>query len=571
MRVGKWARRHRRSIAAALTVACTALVVHTLLLTREQAAKRDALVRSHESLRHAHTVLDRLGSRVADQLAAIPGAEGVRHQLLQDSLDLYQQFEQQASKDAALSTDLALAHSKMGGLSEKMGHREQALAEHEKALAIWKQRVAEEPANAEFQSHLARCHNNLGMLLFDMGRQAESLVMLRKARELQQSLSAADRNSLDCAFEIATTHGVVGLVLSQMGDAAEAIKEFKQAITIHERLAKSWPENEVVVRGLVAGYNNLGLAVAATDSDLAAEVFRKAIAVGRQLVQSNPINRLHQGELARTYNNLGFVSCRRKDWTHAEKCYADAIRIQRLLVDALPGSVAYRRDLAISYNNLGMAQNERGQWREAEASFQEAVRLHQDLLAKQPEDIQLLSNQGSVFNNLGMLLDRDRRYAEAENAYRQAIQLQKQALDSEASSPRFRVLLSRHYVNYARNLCNQQQPAKAVEIALERKALWPTDPERLYSIAEDLAAAYGMMIGSASDKSLSKEACARAAIDTLREALAAGLPAQRLNDSSLAAIAGTEAFRQLVAEAGDGRAATAQHQAGVRDLTRAER
>ena len=53
-------------------------------------------------------------TQYADQLAAIPGAEGVRHQMLQDGIEFYQRYEKEAADDPALATDWALAQSKLG-------------------------------------------------------------------------------------------------------------------------------------------------------------------------------------------------------------------------------------------------------------------------------------------------------------------------------------------------------------------------------------------------------------------------------------------------------------------------
>lgn len=63
----------------------------------------------------------------------------------------------------------------------------------------------------------------------------------------------------------------------------------------------------------------------------------------------------------------------------------------------------------------------------------------------------------------------------------------------------------------------------------------------------------------------SQAACLQVAVATLREAVAAGLPGERLKDKSLASLAGTDDFRKLIDEttAGAARPATV-HQAAER-------
>jgi tetratricopeptide (TPR) repeat protein len=464
-RASKWAKRHCRALAATLLVAFVGLVVHSMLLTRERAAREIALARSNQSLEHAHAVLDRFGSRLVDQLAAIPGAEGVRHQLLQDSLDLYQQFERQVGDDTGLAADLGSAYDRMGGLAEKMGHTDQALALHTKARRIWEARLAEEPDKPEYVRNLALCENSLAMLLTEAGRAADALELLRQARSKLQSLVALDASLY--AADLATTHNNLGLVLIKTGDKDQAGKEFKEAIALEERQMRSSPANEQVLRGLSTSYSGLGSLSSLSDPQAAAEIYRKLIGIQQQLAKSDPANRLYQGDLARTYTNLGFVLCGLKDWRNAEACYANAVLIQENLVRASPFATAYRRDLAISYNNLGMLQSRNGQLRQAELSFRTAEQLQQRLLNDRPDDMQLLSNQGSLLSNLGLVLDRLGKADDAKAAFRDAIEFQRRALDVTSDDAPLRALLNRHYVNYAHSHRNQKKLDEAVTAAIE--------------------------------------------------------------------------------------------------------
>jgi serine/threonine protein kinase/tetratricopeptide (TPR) repeat protein len=564
-RAGKWARRHQGAVATAagmLVVAMVGLVASLIVVAGWKAAAEQAfaqseanhrqavanLVRAQQNLRQARTVLDRLGTRLAEQLAAIPGAEGVRRQLLEDSIGFYRQLADQSADDPSLFADLALAYSKIGGLTEKIGDRQRALEAHTSARKLLEELVAREPANTEYKRNLALCDNNIGLLLAGLGRTGEALDSLHKAQKLQDELRAADPTSDELAGDVATTCGNLGLVLSETGATDQAAEKYRQAIAIQERLVKAAPDGEVALRSLAASYNNLGSLDQSTDGPAAIDAYRKAIAIQRTLVQSHPTNRIYQSDLARTYNNLGYASSRRQDWSQAELCYKDAIRIQENLVKAAPLAAAYRRDLAVSDNNLGMVQSQVGSLDQAEATFREALRLQQLLLAAQPKDVQTLSNLGGVYNNLGMLLDRQQRPRDAEEAYCQAISYQRQALRISPDAALPRSLLSKHYYNYGKNLRSQSRPAEAVDVALQRRQLWPGRPDRLYSVAQELAAAYEQMSGMANPDPQAQEKCLDAAVATLREALGAGLPAQRLGDASLAALADRNAYRQLVAE-----------------------
>lgn len=548
-RAGKWAKRRRGVVYATSAVLLLALVgagTSMTMMDREKAANRElALLQKDDHLREMRALLDRFSTQIVDQLAAIPGAEGVSHELLQESLDLYNRFQREAVNNPALAADLALTYSKLGSLSEKMKKTDQALDAHEKAKELWQKLLTHEPANAEYARNLARSQNNIGLMMAENGRASEGLALLKQACESQTKLLEADPGSIELATDLTATHGNLGLVLSQAGAKADALKDLTSAINNQEQVASSSDASEAALRSVAAIYNNFASLQDDTHADRAAEAYQKAIAIQLKLVRADPINRVHQVDLARTYNNLGFLLSRTKDWKKAELCYSDAIQIQEELVKMSPLAGAYRRDLAISYNNLGMAQSRIGQLVGAESSLQKSAQLQDTLLVAQPNDAETRSNQGSVWNNLGMLFDQQRRYADAEKAYQQAIANQRRALDRAPTNDHYRALLSGHYLNFARNLGKQAKFEAAVQAAVERKQLWPGNADRLYSIAGQLATTYGQM-RVANAPLQSQAACLRSAVATLREAVAAGMSKERLNDRSLANLVGTEDFRKLL-------------------------
>ncbi len=548
-RAGKWAKRRRGVVYATAAVLLLAIVgagTSMTMIAHERAADRElALLQKDDHQRQTRALLDHFSTQLVDQLAAIPGAEGVRHELLQEILDLYNKFQHEAVNNPALAPDLAIAYSKLGSLNEKMKKTDEAIDAHSKARDVWQTLLAHDPSNAEYARSLARCQNNIGLLMAENGRASEGLTTLRQARESQTKLLAADPESTELATDLATTDGNLSLVLSQTGAKADALKECTAAIGIRERLAQSPDASETVLRNLAASYNNFGSLLDDADSERTADAYQKAIAIQLKLVCANPINRMLQVDLARTYNNLGFLSSRSKDWKTAELCYDDAIQLQEELVKASPGAGAYRRDLAISHNNLGMVQSRNGQFAEAELSFQKSAQLQDTLLVAQPNDAETRSNQGSVWNNLGMLFDQQRQYAKAEKAYQQAIPNQRRALDSGPTNDRYRALLSRHYVNFVWNLNKQAKYNAAIQAAVQRKQLWPGNADRLYSVAQQLTATYALM-HTANASQQSQAACLQEAMATLRDAVAAGLPRERLKDTSLSSLAGTQEFRKLL-------------------------
>jgi hypothetical protein len=90
---------------------------------------------------------------------------------------------------------------------------------------------------------------------------------------------------------------------------------------------------------------------------------------------------------------------------------------------------------------------------------------------------------------LGIVLEELQRIPQAAEAYRRAIEHQRVAYAQAAGVERFRTFLSKHCYNYGRILRRLGFADHAAQVALERKKLWPDDPQRLLTIAEELALA----------------------------------------------------------------------------------
>ena len=172
-RVRKWAMRHQMLVGAAACLALIAivqLVGTACYVAGANANARDAADEALATSRGMQHLLYDVPLSTAEQLKAIPGTEGVRRQLLEQSLEYYVQLSKQTYSDPALGMDLALAYSKIGGLTAMMGDRERSLAAHRDACRKLDELVAEHPENSDYIRSLAKCRHNAGLVLGEMGR-----------------------------------------------------------------------------------------------------------------------------------------------------------------------------------------------------------------------------------------------------------------------------------------------------------------------------------------------------------------------------------------------------------------
>ncbi len=281
---------------------------------------------------------------------------------------------------------------------------------------------------------------------------------------------------------------------------------------------------------------------------MASDSYREAIDIQLKLVADHPFDQVYQGDLARTYNNLGYVYAADQDPQRASECYDKAIKLQLNLVKASRSTPYYCRELSVSYNNLGTTQVRLRHPADAEESFRSAIEQERLALSAQPDDPRTLSDLGGVYNNLAMALSVRRHEDEAAAAYREAISAQQKALASSQDSDAIRGLLNRHFISYARCLAKQGKLVEAAQATLDRKGLWRQNPQHLFAVAQDLVALWAESPANLRNDN-TRDGLLTAAVDTLHEAVGAGLSSGQLHDASLKALARRADFRALASGA----------------------
>ncbi len=126
----RWAVKHRRPVAllaGACLISLIGFASNTARLAAAKLASDAHANRASLNEKLARDAVDRLGSQVAEKLADIPAASGVRRGLLTETLDYYRQFAAKAEHDPYLQEDLALTYGKIGDLLEAIGQRDEAI------------------------------------------------------------------------------------------------------------------------------------------------------------------------------------------------------------------------------------------------------------------------------------------------------------------------------------------------------------------------------------------------------------------------------------------------------------
>ena len=549
-RLGKWARRHTRIVATVAAVGLLAMLgmaASTMLITREKIRAEKNYDRAERHFREAQEAVDRLGVQVAQGLANVPGADQVRKELLQETVRYYRDFVEQAAEDPVLRADLALTYSKIGTLAGEMGSSEEAIAAHQLATGLFEQLAAEHPGDPDYRRQLAICRNTLGLALSRSGRTDLAHLAYDDAIRLQKDLVAGAEDSGLCLGELARSENNLGLLQIKTGSARAAVASFREAIALQKRLLAADPDNPERLQDLAASWNNLSTLYVDRQPSEAVPLYEEALAYRLKAAAARPAELKYRSDVALTYNNLGSVQSRIGRLADAVASYEKAIEIQCELVHAAPAQRAYRQDLSVSFNNLGLARNKLNSPAEAERSFRRALDLQEAMIRENPGDVGAQSSLGGIHNNLGMVLEGLDRTAEAAESFRKAVEHQQIALQHAPSVSQYRLFLSQHYCNYGRVLRRLGHPDDAARTALARRSLWPNDPQHLFAVAEELALAAKLLAG-ANQVGMTEPECAESALETLRQAVAAGWkpPAGPQWTQSFAALKDHPGFTELV-------------------------
>ncbi len=183
-RASKWAKRRRGVVyatAVVLFLAVAGALTSMGMVAHERSVARERVLEQKQQF--ASEALETFNpTRYADQLAAIPGAEGVRYEMLRAGVEFFERYEKEIANNPTLAEDWALAQSKLGMLNEKLDNKQEAISAHAKAMEVWQDRLTRNPADVEVARNLALAQNNLGMsILQDSKRWSRSATVARTA------------------------------------------------------------------------------------------------------------------------------------------------------------------------------------------------------------------------------------------------------------------------------------------------------------------------------------------------------------------------------------------------------
>jgi tetratricopeptide (TPR) repeat protein len=182
----------------------------------------------------------------------------------------------------------------------------------------------------------------------------------QKALAIDRELVAANPANAFYRRELAVQLGNVGSTMVQLKDKTGALEYFRQALAIYESLVAADPSDVSIRRQLAVGYRNVGVGVGATNRPEASTSFQKATGILAELVAKDPRNGDFRRQLAYTYLATSRYELELDDLPAAVSSASEGIKVAEALVASSPANVSAQNTLALLYSQLGASESKSG-------------------------------------------------------------------------------------------------------------------------------------------------------------------------------------------------------------------
>jgi serine/threonine protein kinase/tetratricopeptide (TPR) repeat protein len=561
-RLSKFARRHRRMLAATLAfvlILVTAVMMLTVALVavnREQQQKEAALVAEGKRRKQTRAALDTMSSLLIEdwlskQTVMLPEHRRFLEQILRD----YEEFAADTGQDEESRAGVAHAYGRVGAIRRRLGQRKDAETAWETSRDLYTHLVADFPKVPKYREGLARSYLGLGQLFNDKGQQHEAAAIEANGLSVYRELVAEFPHVADYRLGLAETLNTRGIFLKNLGRTSEAEETYGQAQDVLKQLVADFPDKAKYRQELAQTYLNLGLLLAiAGPSPEAEQVTRRAVDLYCELVASHPGDSRYLEWLAASRNNLGDIIRAVGRLPEAEQVFRESLTIRRQLVAESPAVPEYWRGLAMTLNNLGILLKDTNRALEAEDLYRQALAVHKRLAADYPTVTNHQNEVAGAMVNLARLLLTRNELIEARQLLEDATPYHHSALKANPNHPSYRRFYRINRWRMAEVLLALKDHSGAAEAAREFQKVELEPPRDAYTAAGLLAgcarlAANDERLGEDKRKELAA-AYGDSAVAALRQAIVKGAKevSQMANDSILDPLRTRQDFQKLLAE-----------------------
>jgi tetratricopeptide (TPR) repeat protein/tRNA A-37 threonylcarbamoyl transferase component Bud32 len=491
-----------------------------------------------------------------DALLRNPQFKALQTKLLKEAAAFYADLEKllAGQTDAKSRKALAAAFFQLGGLTDKIGTKPDALALHRRALAMRRELAAAAGADVETRLDVTQSVRAEGILLYYMGDPAGALRAFEEQRDIAAGLEAEAPTDTVRAV-LAQSHNSLAVLRMETGKPAEALQEFQLALAIQQKLADAHLAVVGFQTELALSQSNIGMVLLRLGKpEEALTAWRKALAINQKLVHDHPTSGEHKSALAWTHNSIADLLSQMGKLTEALQAHEKVLAIRQKLADGYPAVADFQNDVAASYTSIGYLLSQMGNPAKALEAHQKALPIRQKLADANPTVIKFQRSLAQSHNLLGRLLAGEQRFADAFTALDAGLAIRQKLVNADPKNTEYPTDLgySHAYRGWARVRAGQS--ARAAVDLRRAVALWggakAPNTETRFERSRALALLAGLAADAKSGVTAAETAAfADQAVASLRDAVNAGWGmVAELREPDFDALRGRADFQNLVAE-----------------------
>jgi eukaryotic-like serine/threonine-protein kinase len=409
-RAGKFVRRHRAAVTAAVLVSLS--LVGGIASTAWQA--RLAQRRFDEARQLIHTVIFDLQPK----LAAVPGTTPLRKELIESTLTYLQALARDAGDDPTLLRDLAASYVQLARVQGLRGeanvgdiegaHR--SLGEAKKLVDRLLQLDPDAPESL-FEAFIVE--RQLALSFLHEGAYGPASEHAGRALERAERLLAIEP-------DFRARHAVADAYRTR-GNCTDSADDFRRSQDLYEKLLLEKPGDPRVSQNLSQAHKYLaGLHYQKGEDRAGLDLIVKAHAIDETLLAADPENPAAQDDLTFSLNQLSWGYSRLGDLPAALAASQRSLALREKILDRNPADRRAKDRLAYTLRALALVRRKSGDPVGSLADYQRAHALYLELRAVGYGGAYVGSNLGITELELGDLAAEQGRRAEACDWYRRS-------------------------------------------------------------------------------------------------------------------------------------------------------
>jgi eukaryotic-like serine/threonine-protein kinase len=424
-RCGKVARRNRVALTTGLIVGL-ALTVGAAMSTWQAVRATQAERRAKNDYQQARDAVDRIFTRVAEDLVNVPGTEKIQRALLEDALKFYESFLAAHGDDPTVRHETARTGYRVGSIHWRIGDFNRVEAPVRTAVNLLDELVADSPRDPDYRLDLASCHTLLAQVYDWSHRRPQALVERRRALA-QHAKVAADHPEVPLYLRLlATSHCNLGLGLSTESETQfdEGEQHLRKALAVWRQVQVDFPDLPEDRAELSRIHHWLGNVLIRTSRLTEAErELRLGLTLREEMVANGPLPPQLAAKLAHIKLYLAHLKLLQGDLGESERFCRETIAHVEPLSRQFPHVVEYARQLSLAKKHLGVTLGKMGRLAESEEALRRSVAIQEQLVAEHPGSHPFPEGLAAVLSYQGVFLDATDHPEAAAECFRRSLKI----------------------------------------------------------------------------------------------------------------------------------------------------